>query len=155
MNSLRMMMRISPLLDASLPKGKAQSRWSGWRTTLVRQRELTVFAATVVLFTILAIFVPQFFTAGNLIELLRQIAITGIVGVAMTYLIIAGEFDISVGSQVGLASVVMAVAIAQFGLDPWIALALTLAMGAALVALNSFFVIVVFIPSFFVAPACV
>jgi ribose/xylose/arabinose/galactoside ABC-type transport system permease subunit len=148
-----MMMRISPLLDASLPKGKAQSRWSGWRTTLVRQRELTVFAATVVLFTILAIFVPQFFTAGNLIELLRQIAITGIVGVAMTYLIIAGEFDISVGSQVGLASVVMAVAIAQFGLDPWIALALTLAMGAALGAFNAFFVIVVGIPSFIVTLA--
>lgn len=146
-------MRIAPLLDAGLPKAEAQSRWGDWRTTLVRQRELTVFAATVVLFTILAVFVPQFFTAGNLIELLRQIAITGIVGVAMTYLIIAGEFDISVGSQVGLASVVMAVAIAQVGLDPWLALALTLAMGAALGAFNAFFVIVVGIPSFIVTLA--
>lgn len=147
-------MRISTPLEAGLPKGtEVQSREGSWRTTLVRQRELTVFAATAVLFTILAVFVPQFFTAGNLIELLRQIAITGIVGVAMTYLIIAGEFDISVGSQVGLASVVMAVSIAQFGFDPWWALGLTLAMGAALGAFNAFFVIVVGIPSFIVTLA--
>src|ERR1700727_1206779 len=55
-----------------------------------RQRELTVFATTAVLFTGLAIFVPEFFTASNLIELLRQIATTGIIAVAMTFLIIAG-----------------------------------------------------------------
>src|SRR5690349_20627299 len=109
-------MRLFPPLQMELPKSaEGAARRASWRTTLSRQRELTVFAATVLLFTILAVCVPQFFTAGNLIELLRQIEITGIVGVAMTYLIIAGEFDISVGSQVGLASVVMAVAIAQFG----------------------------------------
>ena len=123
------------------------------RDAIVRQRELTVFAATAVLFTILAVFVPQFFTASNLIELLRQIAITGIVGVGMTYLIIAGEFDISVGSMVGFTSVLMAVMITQFGLNPWLALAFTIAAGAFLGAFNAFFVIVVGIPSFIVTLA--
>jgi len=146
-------MHPSPL-DVGVPKGTATPQPARrWRTTLARQRELTVLVATVALFVVLAVFVPQFFTAGNLIELLRQIAITGIVGIAMTYLIIAGEFDISVGSQVGLASVVMAVAIAQVGLDPWLALALTLVLGAMLGAFNAFFVIVIGIPSFIVTLA--
>lgn len=154
MNSPRTTMGLAPLEETGLSqRAEAPARVARWRTTLARQRELTVFAATVMLFFILAVFVPQFFTAGNLIELLRQIAITGIVGVAMTYLIIAGEFDISVGSQVGLASVVMAVAIAQFGLDPWTALMLTLVMGALLGAFNAFFVIVIGIPSFIVTLA--
>lgn len=124
-----------------------------WQTTIARQRELTVLAATLLLFTVLAVFVPQFFTASNLIELLRQIAITGIIGVAMTYLIIAGEFDISVGSMVGFASVFMAVLIAQVGFNPWAALAVTIALGAALGGFNAFFVIVVGIPSFIVTLA--
>lgn len=146
-------MHLSPLEAASSARPGEPRPARRWRTTIARRRELTVFAATVLLFVVLSVFVPQFFTAGNLIELLRQIAITGIVGVAMTYLIIAGEFDISVGSQVGLASVVMAVAVAQFGLDPWFALALTLVMGALLGAFNAFFVIVIGIPSFIVTLA--
>jgi ribose/xylose/arabinose/galactoside ABC-type transport system permease subunit len=118
-----------------------------------RQRELTVFAATLLMFTVLAVFVPQFFTASNLIELLRQIAMTGIVAVAMTFLIIAGEFDISVGSVVGFTSVFMAVLISEIGVDPWIAFALTLVVGAALGGFNAFFTIVVGIPSFIVTLA--
>jgi ribose transport system permease protein len=118
-----------------------------------RQRELTVFAATLILFTGLAIFVPEFFTASNLIELLRQIATTGIIAVAMTFLIIAGEFDISVGSIVGFAGVLMAVLIAQMGWNPWLAFAITLGAGTLIGGVNAFFVIVVGIPSFIVTLA--
>lgn len=123
------------------------------RDRVTRQRELTVFLATLLLFTVLSFTVPQFCTASNLIELVRQIAVTGIIATAMTFLIISGEFDISVGSVVGFAGVVMAVLISQLGFNPWLALLLTLVLGAVIGLGNAFFVTYIGLPSFLVTLA--
>lgn len=49
---------------------------------------------------------PYFFTYRNLISILNQIAIYGIVAIGMTFAIIGGNFDLSVGSTFALASIV-------------------------------------------------
>jgi ribose transport system permease protein len=52
---------------------------------------------------------PRFFTKNNLINILEQISVLGLVAAGATILIISGNFDISVGSMIGLSASAMAI----------------------------------------------
>ncbi len=64
---------------------------------------VAVFGGLVVLLLATA---PQFRTAANLSNVLQQNSVIGIIACAMTFAIIAGGFDLSVGAGAALASVV-------------------------------------------------
>jgi ribose transport system permease protein len=78
---------------------------------------------------------PRFFTVSNIINVLEQIAVLGIVSSGMTLLIISGEIDISVGANIGLSSCVMAIMIKSgLGVFP------SFVIGIALAIFSSFLV---------------
>ena len=52
----------------------------------------------------LAVFTDSFLTVKNLINVLRQATVVGVLGMGMSYVIIAGGIDLSVGSTMALAS---------------------------------------------------
>ncbi len=54
---------------------------------------------------------PRFFRVANIVNILEQIATLGVVASGATILIISGNFDISVGANIGLSSCVMAMLI--------------------------------------------
>lgn len=93
---------------------------------------LFLLLAYVVLFAVFTQVAPNFASLANLTNILRHMAMIGIVSVGMTMVIIAGEIDLSVGSTAALAGVVAAYAAVTLGLPPGLAIAITLAMGAAL-----------------------
>ncbi|MBA3639132.1 MAG: ABC transporter permease [Acidobacteria bacterium] len=68
---------------------------------------LLIFAALIIIASALS---DAFFTRGNLLNVLRQISITGIIAVGMTFVIITAGIDLSVGSTVGLVTVLAAAA---------------------------------------------
>jgi ribose transport system permease protein len=80
-----------------------------------------VFAALVVTMVIAS---PQFRTKGNFLNLLQQNAIIGILACAMTFAIILGGFDLSVGANAALSSVVAARLMIEFSIPVGIAGAL-------------------------------
>lgn len=90
-----------------------------------------------------------FLTLTNLFNIARTTAMITVMAVAMTFVISAGELDLSVGSTSALAALVCAL-VMQAGL-PW-PVAMVAAIGAGLVigSLNAFFVTVIGIPSFLV-----
>ena len=55
----------------------------------------------------LAAWLPTFLTVNNLLNILRQSSFIGIVAVGMSFTMIAGAFDLSVGSIMGLAAVIL------------------------------------------------
>lgn len=57
---------------------------------------------------ILVILSPYFLTFNNITNVLQDVAVTGIVSIGMTYVIISGGIDLSVGSTLALAAVVSA-----------------------------------------------
>lgn len=96
----------------------------------------------------LAVLSPVFLTAGNLLNVTRQMALVAIIGVGECYCIISGEFDLSVGSTLGLVAMVTALLItAGWG---YLALILGLLVGAFVGVLNGILVTKVKIPSFIV-----
>jgi ribose transport system permease protein len=74
-----------------------------------------VLVAIVIVLTVLR---PNFINPGNLIEILRQVSFTGIVAVGMTFCLLTGGIDLSVGSNVGLAVAVCALFMAAKPIPP-------------------------------------
>jgi ribose/xylose/arabinose/galactoside ABC-type transport system permease subunit len=64
--------------------------------------------ALTVLFTVLSVASPTFLTVGNLVTVLRQISINGILAVGVTYVLLTGGVDLSLGSLVALTGVIAA-----------------------------------------------
>ncbi|NLA93016.1 MAG: ABC transporter permease [Spirochaetales bacterium] len=61
-----------------------------------------------VLVIVLIVTAPGFFTLGNILNIFRNVAITGVISFAMTMVIIGGEIDLSVGSSIALSAVITA-----------------------------------------------
>lgn len=76
-----------------------------------------------------------------------------IIAVGACLLMIAGEFDLSVGSMIGFAGVILAILSVQFGLPVWFSIILVFILCLALGALNGFLVIKTGLPSFIVTLA--
>jgi len=76
-----------------------------------------------------------------------------IIAVGACLLMIAGEFDLSVGSMIGFAGMSMAILSVHFDLPLWLAIGLTFALCLLLGAVNGFLVIRTRLPSFIVTLA--
>lgn len=103
---------------------------------ILHQRE---FAALVGLLGIGAMFSlasPYFLTWQNISNIGRQASINGIAAIGMTFVIVSGGIDLSAGSIVGLAGTMAAATMVHFGLPPWMAVLVGIAVGALAGAIN-------------------
>jgi D-xylose transport system permease protein len=91
-----------------------------------------------------------FITPGNLSNLFRQMAITGMLACGMVFVIIAGEIDLSIGSLLGLLGGVVAILTVNEGWGTWPAIGAVLVLGVLLGAFNGFIVTKLRVPSFIV-----
>ncbi len=106
--------------------------------------------ALVVLTVALALADPTFHSARNLSNVARQVTIVGIIAVGMTMVILIAGIDLSVGSVVGVAAVVVTL-LMQVGLAAWIAVPVTLVLVGGLIGLwNGFWIAHYRIPPFII-----
>ena len=95
-----------------------------------RLRQIGAFAGLVALCLVLWAATPHFLTVSNLLNVLEQTSINAIVAVGMTYVIISGGIDLSVGSVLAVSGIVLALAL-EGGLPAPAAIVLALATGTA------------------------
>jgi erythritol transport system permease protein len=121
---------------------------------LFRLRTLLALFALTLTFSLLS---PAFLSTGNLVILLKHVAVNGILAIGMTFVILTGGIDLSVGSVAGLAGMVAGGLIAE-GLvlealgvtvyfHTWLVVAIALATGMLMGAVNG-----VLVTRFRVAP---
>ncbi|SFS19037.1 D-xylose transport system permease protein [Dyella sp. OK004] len=91
-----------------------------------------------------------FVTPRNVSNLLRQMAITGMLACGMVFVIIAGEIDLSVGSLLGLLGGVVAVLTVNLQWSTPMAIAAVLALGVLIGLFNGVWVTRMRVPSFIV-----
>lgn len=94
--------------------------------------------------------VSEFLTARNFSNLLRQMAITGMLASGMVFVIVAGEIDLSVGSLLGLLGGITAVLDVWWGWPLYGTIAAVVLLGVAAGLLVGWLVAYVGIPSFIV-----
>lgn len=71
--------------------------------------------ALIILFVVLALVAPNFLTARNMLNVLRQVSFVGIIACGMTLALISGNVDLSVGSVVALSSALLGVLYVNMG----------------------------------------
>jgi len=101
-----------------------------------------------VIFAVFTFMNPAFLRTGSIAAIVQAMAFVGIVAVGQTLLIIAGEFDLSVGSTAALASIVVAVLMTQQHVDPVLAMVAGLAVAGLVGLVNATVVLRVRVPSF-------
>ncbi len=79
-----------------------------WAQHLLRNRRAGTLAGLFLLCALLSFLSPFFWTVSNLLNVMEQTAINAVVAVGMTFVILSGGIDLSVGSLVALSGVVMA-----------------------------------------------
>jgi ribose/xylose/arabinose/galactoside ABC-type transport system permease subunit len=123
----------NPGLDRTAVRSSMFSRI----TTFFRTRfaEGTLILILAAFFIILSFTSPSFMTLNNLSNLVRQVSIIGVVSIGMTIVIISGGIDLSVGSMVGFANILVAVLMVN-GVPIIPSIIIALAAGAALGMLN-------------------
>jgi fructose transport system permease protein len=93
---------------------------------------------------------PRFLTGGNLSLIVQQVMVVGTLAVGQTLVILTAGIDLSCGAVMALGSVVMAKLAVIAGLNPFLAIALGLAVCAAFGALNGGLVTMIRLPPFIV-----
>lgn len=97
-----------------------------------------------------ACFAKGFLGARGVVNWFEVAAQVGILAAAVSLLMIAGEFDLSVGSMIGAAGMVLALGMDQYGLPPVAAAALAFGVALAIGFLNGWLVTRTGLPSFIV-----
>jgi ribose/xylose/arabinose/galactoside ABC-type transport system permease subunit len=101
----------------------------------------------VVLCIVLGFTAPHFFTAENLLNVLRAISMQALIAFGMTLVIIVGEIDLSVGAAVAFAGCLIA-ALTQRGLPIPLGIGVTLLVGCGLGAFTGIMRTRYAVPSF-------
>jgi D-xylose transport system permease protein len=129
--------------------------WAGFRRRLGQGElgSLPVLVGVAVIWAIFAIANPNFLTPGNLTNLVLQLAATGTISLGVVLVLLLGEIDLSVGAVSGVTAAVVAVLNVNHGVAGWLAILIGLAAGAAIGALQGFWVTRFRIPAFVVTLA--
>jgi ribose transport system permease protein len=126
--------------------GRARRRFASAVASTAASR-LVVLVALIASFGALE---PHFLSADAAAVALRWMSYVGIIAAGQTILIIAGEFDLSVGAVAGLSGLVCALLMTSWGVDPLAAAILTGLIGAVIGLANGLLAVRFGIPSFIV-----
>lgn len=92
----------------------------------------------VLVFIIFGLLSPRFFTYKNFENILVQSSYVGIIGVGITFVLLTGGVDLSVGSNMYLSAAIAGVFILGNGLPVWLAVVVTILVGAIVGLVNAF-----------------
>ncbi|RTQ92779.1 ribose ABC transporter permease [Lysinibacillus telephonicus] len=87
------------------------------------------------LIIIVSVLNPSFLSIANIFNVLRQVSISAIIAFGMTFVILTGGIDLSVGSTLALTGAIAASLLAG-GLDPFLTMGIALILGLILGAIN-------------------
>jgi erythritol transport system permease protein len=136
-----------PLPTAAVSRTVAAEPPTGaWRAAGALLFRLRALVALILLLAVFACLSPAFLTAANLTILLKHVAINAILAIGMTFVILSGGIDLSVGSTAGLAGMIAGLLIdrglvlGSFGIvvyfEVWLVIASAILGGALIGAVN-------------------
>lgn len=120
---------------------------AGWIERLRVYPEIGAITMFLVIFGFFALLAPNFLSMSSLAGMLNLAAVVGTVAIGATVLMVAGEFDLSVGATMGLAAMVY-IQLSNLGVPEVVALAATFAFATGIGLLNAVIVLRARVSSF-------
>lgn len=105
------------------------------KNTMKYMSELTTVIALIILMAVITIINSNFLTANNLLNLLLQVTSNALIAFGMTFVILTGGIDLSVGSILALSSALTA-GLLGFGMPVTLAILISLILGCILGMMN-------------------
>jgi ribose/xylose/arabinose/galactoside ABC-type transport system permease subunit len=106
------------------------------------------FIALILVFVVFTSLTPQFLTTGNIVIMSKHVAINALLAIGMTFVILTGGIDLSVGSIVGMVAMIAGglinegINLPQLGIiiypHTWMIVLLSLALGTLMGAISGF-----------------
>ena len=109
-------------------------RGSSLAARLSKRLEIRMIALAIVIAIGLSFMSPYFLTKSNIFNVLDQSVVIGIVSVGMTFVILIGGIDLSVGSVVGVTGIILGLSLHHMPIVPAIAIAILAGGGIGLVS---------------------
>ena len=98
-------------------------------------RKMGPLIGLIVLFVVISALNSSFIDPSNLKNLLRQVSINALISFGMTFVILTGGIDLSVGSTLALSSAIMA-SLIKGGMDPIMGIVVAAIIGLILGTIN-------------------
>ena len=96
----------------------------------------------------LAIASPVFLTVSNFLNVFQQISINFVVAVGMTFVIISGGIDLSVGSNIALSGLLMGILMKNFGVPVWATITICILFSGVVGLVNGVLIAYLNLPPF-------
>jgi ribose/xylose/arabinose/galactoside ABC-type transport system permease subunit len=109
-------------------------------------QKLVIVGVLILIVIILSLLTDVFLTITNLQNVTRQVSFVVITGSAVTLLMVSGNFDLSIGSILGLTGMLSAYFV-PFGVPLWLSIILSTFIGTCIGLLNGVLVVKLKIPS--------
>ena len=126
---------------------KPNMTWIDIQQLLLKGR---AFIALILVFTVFTTLTPQFLTTSNIVIMSKHVAINALLAIGMTFVILTGGIDLSVGSIVGMTAMIAGglinegINLPRLGIiiypHTWMIILLALALGTLMGAINGFII---------------
>lgn len=139
--------RLGALNPAALPRRSAEigegggGGAAGRRNVLDRLLDVGIYAALVALVIYFWQASPYFLSQRNLLNIGAAVAVTGVLAAGMTIALIAGQLDLTVGANVALTSVVVAITIQTLGWCTPLGVLVGMLVGAGIGLVNTVLIV--------------
>ncbi len=137
---------MSKMPTEPIKKERPESTEKAGKSGLALDKFIT-FAAVIVLFTFFSITARNFFTMRSILSLALQTSTITLMGIGVTFVIITGGIDLSIGSVVAFSGTVAVIA-ARAGLPIWLSMLIGLSVGVVTGLLNGLMITRLKLPPF-------
>ena len=129
-----------------MPSSRSISRPKNFYQKILKFKGIATIIVFLSIIILLSLLSEHFLTLSNITALLRQISMMLIAGVGITYLIIAGGIDLSIGSTLAVVGVTAGLLVAKAGFPIPVAMLTGIILGGLIGLINGFLVTKVLIP---------
>jgi ribose transport system permease protein len=116
--------------------------------TMAAMQKAVAFVVLILLLAFFSIFAPNFAAWNNMVNIMQATAVNGVLGVAVTFVIISGGIDLAVGTMMTLTAVMAGLVLTNLGMPMAVGIIGALLSGAVMGAVSGVAVAKLKIPPF-------
>lgn len=148
-------METAPSMRKGVGSDSGRIRRAPLLARALRRPELGALSGVILIYMVFFVFAGSsgMFSVDGLVNILTVSAEIGIIAAAATLLMIAGEFDLSIGSMIGFAGIVIGLGTTVYGLPLSMSVLVALVLCGAIGAANGYLTVKTGLPSFIVTLA--
>ncbi|MBS6397336.1 MAG: ABC transporter permease [Clostridiales bacterium] len=118
---------------------KKQSAWKRLMAIRGMGAALTAFVGLIIIYIAFGLINPAVFSGQNILNLLRSMSKYLLIGIAQSYVLITGNIDLSIGTQVGMSAMISATLMTH-GVNPFVGIIVSLISCLVVGVLNGYLV---------------